>query len=107
MKSQIALVGIGLAVAAGVAYAELKPADSAPNITNVSTPDPVASSTPQETASATPTKSATPVKSKAPAKTKSPKIAKPAISKPSISGGGGDDDGEGREHGERGEEDDD
>lgn len=81
MKSQIALIGIGLAVAAGVAYAELKPASSTPNAPIVSTPQP----------SSTPTKTKSPVKAKTPA----PKISKPTI--PTVSGGG--EGGEGGEHG--------
>ena len=79
MKSQIALIGIGLAVAAGVAYAELKPASNTPNAPIVSTPQP----------SSTPTKTKSPVKAKTPA----PKISKPTIPTiPTVSGG------EGREH---------
>jgi len=85
MKSQIALIGIGLAVAAGVAYAELKPASNTPNAPIVSTPQP----------SSTPTKTKSPVKAKTPA----PKISKPTIpTVPTVSGDeggeheGGDDD---------------
>jgi len=86
MTSQIALIGIGLAVAAGVAYAELKPASNTPNAPIVSTPQP--SSTPPQPSS-TPTKTKSPVKAKTPA----PKISKPTIPTiPTVSGG------EGREH---------
>jgi hypothetical protein len=81
MKSQIALIGIGLVIAAGVAYAELKPANNAPNTPVVSTtPAPAAAKAPAE------------VKTPAPKKSAVPKIATPKVSKPTISGGGGDDD---------------
>ena len=61
MKSQIALVGIGLVIAAGVAYAELKPAEViAPNVQPSQSPETVVSKVPSE--AATPTKSATPTK---------------------------------------------
>ena len=79
MKSQIALIGIGLVIAAGVAYAELKPANNAPNTPVVST-TPAATKAPAE------------VKTPAPKKSAVPKIATPKVSKPTISGGGGDDD---------------
>lgn len=75
MKSQIALIGIGLVIAAGVAYAELNPANNPLNA-------PVVSTTP------TPAE----VKTPAPKKTSSKKIATPKVSKPTVSGGGGDDD---------------
>lgn len=81
MKSQIALIGIGLVIAAGVAYAELKPASSTPNAPIVATPQP-SSTTPQP--SSTPTKTKIPTKAKTPA---------PKISKPSVSGGGENDEG--------------
>lgn len=100
MKSQIALLGIGLVIASGVAYAELKPASNAPAITTVSTPGPIALSAPAE--ATTPTQTPVPKKSIAPKKSLVPKIVKPTISKPSISGGG---EGEGEWEGE-GEEDD-
>ena len=81
MKSQIALIGIGLVIAAGVAYAELKPANNAPNAPIASTiPAPAATKAPAE------------VKTPAPKKSAVPKIATPKVSKPTISGGGGDDD---------------
>ena len=90
MRSQIALLGIGLVIASGVAYAELKPASNAPTVTSVATPDPTASesasTTPIPKASNTQTTVATPKKSSL------PKIANPSISRPSISGGGDDDD---------------
>ena len=91
MKSQIALIGIGLVVASGVAYAELKPASSAPAITTVGTADPVASSAPIE--ATTPTQTPSPKKSAASKKSSVQKIANPTISKPSISGGGDDEGG--------------
>jgi hypothetical protein len=78
MKSQIALIGIGLAIAAGVAYAELKPASITPSAPVVSTPEPAAS--PMET------KGATTVKTPAPKKSLVPTIPMPTIS------GGNDDD---------------
>jgi len=83
MKSQIALIGIGLVIAAGVAYAELKPANNAPNA-------PVVSTTPTPAPAAT--KAPAEVKTPAPKKSAVPKIATPKVSKPTISGGGGDDD---------------
>ncbi|CAB4675172.1 MAG: hypothetical protein F2653_03310 [Actinobacteria bacterium] len=98
MKSQVALVGIGLVIASGVAYAELKPASNAPAITTVSTPGPVASSAPAEATA--PTQTPAPKKSIAPKKSLVPKIAKPTISKPSISGGGELEDDDEREGGE-------
>jgi len=78
MKSQIALIGIGLVIAAGVAYAELRPASNTPNAPIVATPQP----------SSTPTKTKIPTKAKTPA---------PKISKPSVSGGGGEENDEGNE----------
>ena len=107
MKSQIALIGVGILVASGVAYAELKPATSDP-ITNV-----ISSPTPVSAVSAAPI--ATPSK-EATSKIASPKAtmpvtSKPTISKPTISGGDDDEDdderGEKREHGDDDEEDDD
>ena len=94
MKSQIALIGIGLVIASGVAYAELKPASNTPSITTVATPDPTAS----ESASTTPTQSkvATPKKS-----------SLPMIAKPTISGGGDDDDDDEDEREDREHEDED
>ena len=82
MKSQIALIGIGLAVAAGVAYAELKPAQTTPVAPVVSKTQPAAPNTPAP--------AATPTKSKIVTKTKTPA---PKVSKPSISGGGGEHEG--------------
>jgi hypothetical protein len=99
MKSQIALIGIGLVIASGVAYAELKPASNTPSITTVATPDPTAS----ESASTTPKASTTQSKVATPKKSSLPMIAKPTIS-----GGGDDDDDEDeREDREHEDEDDD
>jgi hypothetical protein len=104
MKSQIALLGIGLVIASGVAYAELKPASDTPTISTVATPIPTASD------SAIPTlPMASPAASKSSSKIKNPPTKKslvPTISKPTISGGGDDDDDE-DERGEGREEDDD
>jgi hypothetical protein len=91
MKSQIALIGIGLAIAAGVAYAELKPASNTPNAPIVSTPAPAASDSASPAASPATSKSSTKVKTPAPKKSAAPKITKPTIS------GGGDDDDDERE----------
>ena len=93
MKSQIALIGIGLVIASGVAYAELKPASNTPSITTVATPDPTAS----ESASTTPTPKASTTQSKVatPKKSSLPMIAKPTIS------GGGEDDEEDEDEDER------
>lgn len=76
MKSQIALLGIGIVVATGVAYVELKPAPSDPITTVTSTPEPasVVSKSPISNPVATPIKS------------------KSTISKPTISGGDDEDD---------------
>jgi hypothetical protein len=76
MKSQIALVGIGLAIAAGVAYVELKPASNNPIAPVVET-----------SADPAPTKAVTEMQTPA-TKTK----PMPIVSKPTISGGGDDDD---------------
>ena len=89
MKSQIALIGIGLAIAAGVAFVELKPASNTQIAPVVATP-----------ASKVPTKVAAEVKSPPP---KSKPV--PTISKPKISGGQEDD--ERGEHNDRDEGDDD
>ena len=88
MKSQIALLGIGLVIASGVAYAELKPASNAPTVTSVATPDPTAS----ESTSSIPEAGNTQTKVSTPKKSSLPIIANPTISRPSISGGGDDDD---------------
>ena len=64
MKSQIALLGIGVVIAAGVAYVELKPAANEPVATVTSTPtaDSVVSQAPAAVpTSNTSTKIATPV----------------------------------------------
>jgi len=78
MKSQIALLGIGVVIAAGVAYVELKPAANEPvaTVTSTPTPDSVVSRAPVV----------------APTKNSSTKIATPVIPKPTFSVGGGDDD---------------
>lgn len=91
MKSQIALLGIGIVVATGVAYVELKPAPSDPITTVTSTPEPasVVSKSPISNPVATPIKS------------------KSTISKPTISGEGDDDEDENRRHDDDEEEDDD
>ncbi|CAB4740340.1 MAG: hypothetical protein F2696_04655 [Actinobacteria bacterium] len=90
MKSQIALIGIGLAIAAGVAFVELKPASNTQIAPVVATP-----------ASKAPTKVAAEVKSPAP---KSKPV--PTISKPKITGGDEGDEERG-EHNDRDEGDDD
>jgi hypothetical protein len=92
MKSQIALIGIGLLIAAGVAYAELKPANNTLNA-------PVVSTTPAPAPSPAATKAATKTKTPATKKSTPAKIASPKVSKPTVSGGGGDDE----DDGERGE----
>ena len=75
MKSQIALIGVGLAIAAGVAYAELKPANNAPTAPVVSTPKPSKSNTPAPAATPTKSKIVTKAKTPAPKKSAAPKIA--------------------------------
>ena len=102
MKSQIALLGIGLVIASGVAYAELKPASDTPIAPIVSTPEPVASDSAAPAASPATSKSSTKVKTPAPKKSTAPKITKPTIS-----GGGDDDDERDDERNEGREEDDD
>jgi hypothetical protein len=98
MKSQIALIGIGIAIAGAVAYAELKPASAPAPLTTISTPEPTASTVATPTAKSVPDKATTPEKSATPVKTKpqkikaTPNIPSPTVSKPTISGGGGDDD---------------
>jgi len=95
MKSQIALLGIGVVIAAGVAYVELKPAANEPVATVTSTPtaDSVVSQAPAAVpTSNTSTKIATPVT--------------PVIPKPTFSITGGDDEDE-DEDDDRDEEDDD
>jgi hypothetical protein len=92
MKSQIALIGIGLAIAAGVAYAELKPASITPSAPVVSTPEPAAS--PIET------KGATTVKTPAPKKSLVPTMPMPTIL------GGNDDENDEDDEDERDDEDD-
>ena len=95
MKSQIALLGIGVVIAAGVAYVELKPAANEPlaTVTSTPTPDSVVSQAP----AAVPTSNT------------STKIATPVIPKPTFSITGGDDEDEGDEDedDDRDEEDDD
>ena len=92
MKSQIALLGIGLVIASGVAYAELKPASDTPTISTVATPDPTASES--ASTSLIPEAGNTQTKVSTPKKSSLPIIANPTISRPSISGGGDDDDDE-------------
>ena len=96
MKQQIAIIGVGLAIAAGVAYAELKP-------NNPTTPSQTTPSNPSE--SSNPAPSTTPVQeapASQPIQTAQPKLKNPN-SKPQISGGEHEG-GEGREH-EGGEDD--
>ena len=95
MKSQIALLGIGVVIAAGVAYVELKPAANEPVATVTSTP--TADSVVSEAPAAVPTSNT------------STKIATPVIPKPTFSITGGDDEDEGDEDEDedRDEEDDD
>jgi hypothetical protein len=90
MKSQIALLGIGLVIASGVAYAELKPASDTPTISTVATPDPTSSES--ASTSSIPEAGNTQTKVSTPKKSSLPMIANPTISRPSISGGGDDDD---------------
>ena len=95
MKSQIALLGIGVVIAAGVAYVELKPAANEPVATVTSTP--TANSVVSQAPAAVPTSNT------------STKIATPVIPKPTFSITGGDDEDEGDEDEDedRDEEDDD
>ena len=94
MKSQIALLGIGVVIAAGVAYVELKPAANEPVATVTSTP--TADSVVSQAPAAVPTRNT------------STKIATPVIPKPTFSITGGDDEDEGDEDDDdRDEEDDD
>jgi hypothetical protein len=69
MKSQIALLGIGVVIAAGVAYIELKPASDTQIAPMVAT-----------TASSAPTKAVVDAKTPAPKKPTVPIIPKPTIS---------------------------
>ncbi len=69
MKSQIALLGIGVVIAAGVAYIELKPASDTQIAPMVAT-----------TASSAPTEAVVDTKTPAPKKSAVPKILKPTIS---------------------------
>ena len=80
MKSQIALLGIGVVIAAGVAYVELKPAANEPVATVTSTP--TADSVVSQAPAAVPTSNT------------STKIATPVIPKPTFSITGGDDEDE-------------
>ena len=106
MKSQIALLGIGLVIASGVAYAELKPASNTPTISTIATPDPTASES--ASTSLIPEAGNTQTKVSTPKKSSLPIIANPTISRPSISGGGDDDEEEDEEdEDERDDEDDD
>ena len=92
MKSQMALLGIGVVIAAGVAYVELKPAANEPVATVTSTP--TADSVVSQAPAAVPTSNT------------STKIATPVIPKPTFSITGGDDEDE-EEDDDRDEEDDD
>ena len=105
MKSQIALLGIGLVIASGVAYAELKPASNTPTISTVATPDPTASES--ASTSLIPEAGNTQTKVSTPKKSSLPIIANPTISRPSISSGGDgdDDDDEEEDEDERDDED--
>jgi hypothetical protein len=105
MKSQIALLGIGLVIASGVAYAELKPASNTPTISTVATPDPTASES--ASTSLIPEAGNTQTKVSTPKKSSLPIIANPTISRPSISSGGDDDDDDDEEEDEEDEEDED
>ena len=105
MKSQIALLGIGLVIASGVAYAELKPASNTPTISTIATPDPTASES--ASTSLIPEAGNTQTKVSTPKKSSLPIIANPTISRPSISGGGDDDDEEDEDEDEEEDEDDD
>ena len=80
MKSQIALLGIGVVIAAGVAYVELKPAANEPVATVTSTP--TADSVVSQAPAAVPTSNT------------STKIAAPVVPKPTFSITGGDDEDE-------------
>ena len=92
MKSQIALLGIGVVIAAGVAYVELKPANNGPAVTINSTPEPAS------------VVSQTPVV--IPNKNTSTKIATPVIPKPTFSITGGDDEDDEEEDDDRDEDED-
>ena len=105
MKSQIALLGIGLVIASGVAYAELKPASNTPTISTIATPDPTASES--ASTSSIPEAGNTQTKVSTPKKSSLPIIANPTISRPSISSGGDDDDDDDEEEDEEDEEDED
>jgi hypothetical protein len=105
MKSQIALLGIGLVIASGVAYAELKPASNTPTISTIATPDPTASES--ASTSSIPEAGNTQTKVSTPKKSSLPIIANPTISRPSISSGGDDDDDDDEEEDEEDEDEDD
>jgi cytoskeletal protein RodZ len=77
MKQQIAIIGVGLAIAAGVAYAELKP-------NNSTSPSQTSSPAPSESASSAP--SSTQVQEAPASQPLQPKLKNPN-SKPQISGG--------------------
>ena len=102
MKSQIALLGIGLVIASGVAYAELKPASNTPTISTIATPDPTASES--ASTSSIPEAGNTQTKVSTPKKSSLPIIANPTISRPSISSGGDDDDDDDEEEDEEDED---
>ena len=88
MKSQIALLGIGVVIAAGVAYIELKPASDTQIAPMVAT-----------TASSAPTEAVVDTKIPAPKKS-----AVPLIPKPTISGSDDEDDEDEDDEDDRDEE---
>ena len=99
MKSQIALLALGVVIAGGVSFAELKPADTSTNPITVVTPVSTQSSTAPTVASnpaseATPTAVSTTVNAAVPTQSKPTKISTPTIAKPNISGGGQDNEGD-------------
>jgi hypothetical protein len=102
MKAQIAIIAGGLAIAAGVAYAELKPANQAPTAPLTSQGvDQNTSAPAQDQQAQQPQSNSTTQGNSAPAQGGT-KITNPNT-KPKIPGGrGGDDEGgEGHEGGER------
>lgn len=98
MKVQIAIIAGGLAIAAGVAYAELKPAGAPSVPATTQSSDPNANSTqPSQPQQQTQTQSQT---KSAPSQTQ-PKLTNPNT-KPNIPGGGDDhESGERHDGGER------
>ncbi|MCX6455846.1 MAG: hypothetical protein NT057_06300 [Actinobacteria bacterium] len=111
MKKEIAVISFGIAIAASVLYAELKPASSTPaQVTSVS------NSTVQQTPLATPTASQTANKPATPITRPATPITRPATTqpaqtisnvKPTINqNGGGGEEGNRNNEGENGGEDD-